>query len=402
MASIDDSGHPLVFKLDDAAGAGFHPPPPPAAGGFGIRTYARALDGMQKEAVVACAPGRATWRMVCDEGPYLNGTDLAPFPLGFFTAGLAFSILSELTALLGEREPRAMVPTLVQDNRYTMSGSVRQGTMTGGALPVGLALEADEPAHAKAARHHLHDAVAASPACALLRGVLPGRFALTVNGEHVATDRVEGLARPIAGEPDDRMFDRAVPAAADAFAIDIIRKLEAAETVHGVPGGAGTSLAENQDRTLHVRGFCGMREDGLKETRTQLFSPRGSVFRFLSDDSAELGGTERAPSGLAYLSAGIAFCYLTQLGRYAHIARRPLRDYRIVQDTVFSLPGASANTGAPGTAEPVQTHVFVQAQDGPAYGRTLVDMGEQTCFLHAACRGAVKMKVGQAIEPELP
>ena len=43
-------------------------------------------------------------------------------------------------------------------------------------------------------------------------------------------------------------------------------------------------------------------------------TPTGSVFRFLSDDSVRFGGKERAPSGLAYVSAGIAFCFMTQLG----------------------------------------------------------------------------------------
>ena len=48
-----------------------------------FRTAARALEGMQKEAVVTCANTGTAWRMLCDEGPWLNGTDLAPFPLGF-------------------------------------------------------------------------------------------------------------------------------------------------------------------------------------------------------------------------------------------------------------------------------------------------------------------------------
>ena len=101
-------------------------------------------------------------------------------------------------------------------------------------------------------------------------------------------------------------------------------------------GGAGSSLQAEQKRTLHVRGTGRVSPDGIQEAKVQLFKPIGSVFRFLSDDAARFGGTERAPSGLAYLSAGIAFCFLTQIGRYAHITKQDLQDYRIVQDSAFS------------------------------------------------------------------
>ena len=54
------------------------------------------MEGMQKEAIVHYGPTGTVWRMVSDEGPYLNGTDLAPFPLAFYTAGMAFSFMTEL------------------------------------------------------------------------------------------------------------------------------------------------------------------------------------------------------------------------------------------------------------------------------------------------------------------
>lgn len=60
-----------------------------------MRAATRALAGMQKEALVDYGPTGATWRVVCDEGPWLNGTDLAPLPLGFFTAGLIASYMAE-------------------------------------------------------------------------------------------------------------------------------------------------------------------------------------------------------------------------------------------------------------------------------------------------------------------
>jgi len=86
---------------------------------------------------------------------------------------------------------------------------------------------------------------------------------------------------------------------------------------------------------------------------------------------------------MAYLSAGIGFCFMTQIARYAQIIKQPLEGYAIVQDNLFGLPRESGD-GA--SAEPTQTHVFVDAEQGPAVGADLVTVGERTCFLHAAMR----------------
>lgn len=323
------------------------------------------------------------WRMVSDEGPYLNGTDLAPFPLAFFTTGMAASYMSAIAALLKQCGIACRSVRFVQHNRYSMTGSAIKGTMTGGALPVQLQLQIDADAGKDALADIATAAVEASPVSALLRTRLDSEFSLVVNGRPLPTGRVAALARSIDAQAEG--FDAAAPPATPDFPADIIKKLESAETVFGVDGGAGSSLTAEQNRILHVCGDCTLRDDGLIEIRAQLLKPIGSVFRFLATTGVDADA--RAPSGLAYLSAGIAFCYMTQLGRYAHIAKKPLNDYRLVQDTHFNGSGASAE------AAPVRTHVVLDTPEGDDYGRTLVDMGEQTCFLHAACRSSVPVEI---------
>src|SRR5690606_19314965 len=113
---------------------------------------------------------------------------------------------------------------------------------------------------------------------------------------------------------DNSIFDALKPAG-DDFLPDIIVKLGGADTVFNVEGGAGSSLKSEQKRTLHIRSIASLRGDGLSETRVQLFKPIGSNFRFLCElENPEAGG-QRAPSAPAYLATGIAFCYLTQIGR---------------------------------------------------------------------------------------
>jgi hypothetical protein len=313
MVSIQSSPHPLVFKVGNVGEFGTGG----ASSGDRIRiaTAARALDGMQKEALVHSAASGSVWRMVSDEGPYLNGTDLAPFPLAFFTAGLTFSYLSEIRTLAQRREIEARDLGLVIDNLYTMEGSALRGDMAGGALPPEVTAYLDTAADEETVGELVRSAVAALPASSLLRAPLISRFALAYNGDPVTVDRVRAIEGELAPDPAP-LFDQAAPVDAAGYLPEIIQKLETAETVFDDEQGAGSSLQAEQKRTLHVRGIGKVR-------------PIGSVFRFLSDDAAPHGGAERAPSGLAYLSAGIAFCFLTQIGRYAHITKQALDGYRV-------------------------------------------------------------------------
>ncbi len=390
MQSTNPAPQPIAFKIAPAPGLDAA-----SADGVHVATAARALAGMQKEALVRYGPTGACWRMLSDEGPYLNGTDLAPFPLAFFSTGMVTSYMSEILALARPRGIRIEEIELVQDNRYGMEGSAFHGTMVGSALPVELNARIRSEAPRGELLRLVQHAVAASPADALLRNVLASEFSLTKNDARVPVTQVRATEAepPAALGP---LFDNAVPCAPSDYAENFITKLEAAQTLHGVEGGAGSSLKSEQKRMLHVRAICRLRDDGLKLVRVQLFQPIGSVFQFLSDDAVCFGGKERAPDGLAYLSAGIAFCYMTQLGRYAHIVKQRLDSYGVIQQTRFSLPGATGGTGAPATASPVRTHVYVASPEPDDKSQMLVKMGEQTCFLHAACRTELKTRIALA------
>ncbi len=382
MKSIETCPYPLLYKLGDIRA--FSDPPNGSGDQIHIRVSASALEGMQKEACVQYGPSGTVWHMVCDEGPYLNGTDLAPFPLAFFTAGLAASYLSELLAAAGHQGIALDSVELVQDNYYGMEGSALRGTLQASALPVQVACSAKSSASQEQIRQLLRTAVDGSPGTALLKGSHRGTFSLTRNGSPLELDGVQQSASMPPADPK-ALFGQALPGEASTYAAGGIEKLQAAESVFGVEGGAGSSLQASQKRLLHVRGIATLREDGLKAIKVQLFKPIGGVFHFLSDDSKLAGGQERAPSGLAYMSAGIAFCYLTQLGRYAHIVKQQLQGYRVVQDNVFSLPGSLAN-GAEISAAAPDTHTFIDSAEPDEAIRKLVQMGEQTCFLHAACQ----------------
>ncbi len=360
---------------------------PPARLGTAVRFAGRSLSVMQKEAVVVSSSTGRAWRLVSDEGAYLDGADEAPCPLSFMTVGMVCQFMDEMRALAGQRGIALRGIELVQDNYYTMKGSALRGTMTGGAKDVLLEARIDSDADVQSLRALVCDAVAAAPINGLLRGAKDSLFTLTHNTAPVAPDK----ARTVQGDaPADLAagFDGPQPMAGDWS--ELIRRGGMSPRTAEATSSQGSSLAEEQDRTLHIRGICTLRPDGVKQVKQQLFNPHGSIFTYLCDEEG------RAPDAACYIAAGIGFCFMTQLGRYAKIARKDLSAYRVVQDLHFAPGGATGGTGSAGQADPLETHVFLDSGEDDAFARAALDMGEQTCFLHALCRTDVKVRVRMA------
>ncbi len=378
--SIATSAFPLVFRVDSTR---LDLEPLPAEGSMAhIRTMARPLAGMQKEALIQYGPTGTTWRVVCDEGPWLNGTDLAPFPLAFFTAGLAASFMTAFLDEASERNIRVDSVKLEQVNSFTMEGSALRGTMTASAQPVEVSFSAD----GSASNRKFEEIAAAAvkircPAERCLNQDLASNFVVRANNEVLpwpgeSSNKFAELADP------ENIFDRVCPSSEEQ--LTIIRKLSGpAETDTDAVG-----LQAEQKRTVRVFTQCTLRDDGLKSIEVQCIQPAGSRFEFLSDDSQAAGGLERAPSGLAYLSAGVAFCFMTQVGRYAQITRQKLNDYRIIQDTGF---GFAHNCEPAATA--VETLICLDTGETPDKSLQLVKMSEQTCYIHASYRMPMKTNV---------
>ncbi len=389
---LGDDPRPVFFAVDRPDTLGLDRPVP--GDGETVRVWARLLSGMQKEAVVASSAG-GDWRLASDEGPYLDGFDAAPCPLAFMTVGMVSSWMDAVLDAARSRGLNVRDLVLVQDNRYTMEGSALNGTMTGGALPVELDVRIDADAGEDAVREVVAAALPRASVCDVLRRPHVSRFTLTVNGAEAGLGRAASLDGGRASDPAPALA-RVAPA--DPAGVPVVR-LEAVKPVAGVAGGAGTSLRAEQRRQLHLRAICRRRPDGVKEIEQQLHSPLGSTLRFVSDEPLGRGGSGAAPSAASYMAAGVAFCFMTQLGRYAAILGKDLSGYRIVQDTRFpggvasgrTLSGAGAATARTGgalsgMAGAVETHVHLDTRDGVDFARRCLDMGEQTCFLHALYR----------------
>ena len=387
-----DCGKPLFFKVANAAEVDFGTPE--VRLGEAIRLGVRSLSVMQKEALVSSARTGKVWRLASDEGAYLAGLDSAPCPLSFLTVGMVSSYMTEILALAKLRHIRLNNIRLVQDNFYTMEGSALRGTMTGGAKNVELAVQINSDTDNDSLSKLVLEATFASPLNGLMRGAKESLFALSHNGRAIPLAKALPLKRALNANPE-AAFAEAMPTREDWSKL-ILRGEMTPKATHTVTL-ANDSLADQQSRLLHVQGICTLRDDGVKQIEQRLYNPHGSIFHFLCDEDTVNGGKGLAPDAASYISAGIGFCFMTQFGRYAKIVKKDLQHYSILQDTHFSLGGASGGTGNEGAAGPIETQVFLDTGEDDDFARTILDMAEQTCFLHAFCKADLKTKV--SIQP---
>ena len=380
---IGTSGLPPFFRVANADDVTIDAPE--NRKGDALRTWVRSLSGFQKEALVRSARTGDTWRLVSDEGPYLNGHDSAPCPLAFLSTGMVASFMNEILALAERQGVEIRMLRLVQNNYYTMKGSMPKRTMVGGAENVELMVEIDCNLEDNELGQFLISATYASPLNGLMRGQLGSLFKLGKNGLELPTAKAAELDAPLFPDPGDH-FARSEPGAGDLKLMEPIGATPKKDVAKGTASG-GSSLSDEQDRRLNIGAVAVLREDGIKEIKQMQYSPHGTSFRFLS---AEDG---RAPDANTLVSAGIGFCFMTQFGRFVSMLKLDLPDYRIVQDTHFSLGGASSGTGIAGEADPIETHVYLETGESDETAQEMLDISEQTCFLHAFCRTDLKTKL---------
>lgn len=295
--------------------------------------------------------------------------------------------MTRLRSLAEEWEIPVHDVEMVLDNRYGLQGSLLRGTMTGNALRPSLDVSLDADADEGTLRELVETAITSTPTHGLLTGSRDSLFSLSHNGREIKPDGVAELDR----RPDDdpQAAFEALDRPHHEQGSPIIR--HTGQMTDPLPEGSdrytesdAAGFADEQDRIIHVRGTCTLRSDGIKEIRQELFSPRGTVFEFTSDEPDEHGGPTRAPPATTYLAAGIGFCFMTQIGRYSEAMNTDLSGYRLSQDSHVSFSDPA--TSEPGRAKPIETQVFIDSDEDEGFVRETLDMSEQTCFLHSVCR----------------
>jgi uncharacterized OsmC-like protein len=366
---IDQHGDPLAFKLTEGRARS------PLLGGSGrdvVKVEARQLAHHQKEAVVTEGASGSAWRLTSDEGLHLKGDDLAPFPLGFFNAGMQADLYRRLRVLAPAHGVALDDVRIRLVNHYWLTGSFIHGTGEGHAEAPDLEIEVKSGAHSRAVDALVAAAIDASPAFALLRAPLANNtFALYINGRRRA---VEGVANSTAADAADpyRVYAGAPRPLDPHGRRDLIEKTGQKE--EGAAQAAPATVTNKLLRNIFGDGRP-LGRDGLFEVDTFLGVPGASHFRLVSDE----GDGDAAPSGLSLLSAGIAFCYMTQLSRYIENMKMAINGVRLVQ---FNPYAAGARAGV----EPIDTHLFLNGEAPDETHLKLLTVAARTCYLHACAK----------------
>jgi hypothetical protein len=387
--TIESSGFPLAFKVRDGQVADVVSGNTPARDVY--RVEARTMGGHQKEVLVTEGAAGTTWRLTSDEGAILKGSDLAPFPLAFYNAGLHADFVNRAFAIARARGVALAIDGLDLANQYFFQGSFVRGTGEGSAEAVTVHVKARSQAPRAAVVSILEAALAASPAHATLAAPQRNTFALYVNGRRCPVTRVAPSAA--ADETDPFTVHKSAPAPLGPAAPyrGIVERIAQAAPAAPPPLLPAEGRVPISIPGVSVPGAM----PGLVATTV---TPRvGHAFRITCDERPD---GNAAPSGLACIAAGIAFCYMTQFTRYIEHRRHKVRAIRFVQTLPFTLAGNAGDGSLAGGLEPVDTHVFLHAEEPDAVMQNLLEVAENTCYLHAALRSTLPGRVALSLNGE--
>ncbi|MBS28613.1 MAG: hypothetical protein CL566_06770 [Alphaproteobacteria bacterium] len=388
LETIEGSGFPIGFKFrqgerrPEILGAG------PARDVF--VTEARTLAGYQKEGIVHEGDTGSVWRLATDEGLHLGGADVAPFPLGFFNAGLHGDLVGRIVKIAAARDIRIYDLKLDLKNGYYVIGSFVRGDAKGHVEPSRVHAEIASPASADAIAALVRDAAKASPAMATMSTPVESTFAIYVNGRRRVVTSLPSSETP--DVPDPYKTYSAVPsplAGADDLD-DIIWKTGQTKEGQIQPAINGTDDKIKRIVRTIVGNSVLLNPAGVVETNTVLGLPGMSNFKLKTDERSD---GDQAPSGLALIAAGIAFCYLTQIERYTIHQKFNIRGARLVQYSPFPLSGNPADGSWAGDIEPVDTHLFLSGDEDDATHEKLMKIAATVCYLHATLADSVKADV---------
>jgi uncharacterized OsmC-like protein len=336
------------------------------------------IGRFQKEGLVEDLGTGRVWRLAADEGKYLRGTGLAPAPLMHWAAGLHGDVTSRIAALAAAERVALTSLEVTVSQGFASKGSFARGEAV--ALVFDLAWEfrigTDEPADRIVGL--VDRALRSSPANAAMAVGREGTFALYANGRAIP---VAGVPRSGAGaqtDPFRRHSSRPAPVHGVGIGVDTGSVLTTR------PGTDSTTVAGDDLSGAigwHIQGEGGYDFESGTVTTTVGFPELAAseTWALVSDRT-----NRRAPSPLSYFSIGSAFCYHTQLCRYADVRRMGIDSPRLVQASRFSSDGAAGGGSGAAEAHALDTHLFLNGVIEDSQATSLLTAALNTCYAHRA------------------
>lgn len=357
-------------------------------------SHTRQMDILQKESIGYEGDLNSTsYRLTSDEGKHLNGTDLAPFPLGFFNASIHGDIVGTImkqASLKGLKIDDIDCEVL---NSYYLTGSFVKGDGKGHAEPTTINLDISTSENHDDINNLILKASKIAPVLAGLRTPLKNTFALYANGRRKDLSNLNESTKTDAEDPYQQYKVEPSPSKIDNFSDRMIVKTGevSAGTVEPVDGynvpKSQDGNAENPKFNKIIRTIVGKSSTNanskIVEVDTVLGLPGMTHFVISSDIYGNI-----APSPINVMGAAISFCFLTQTHRYIHHQKFAIEGLRMSQYTTF-------RENSDGTVEmmPLDTHLYMNGTAPDEHNEKLIDMSERTCYLHATLCEALEPKI---------
>ena len=357
-------------------------------------SHTRQMDILQKESIGYEGDLNSTsFRLTSDEGKHLNGTDLAPFPLGFFNASIHGDIVGTVmkqATLKGLKIDNIDCEVL---NSYYLTGSFVKGDGKGHAEPTTINLDITTPENHDDINNLILKASKMAPVLAGLRTPLKNTFALYANGRRKDLSSLNESSKTDAEDPYQQYKVEPSPSNSDNYSDRMIVKTGevSAGTVEPVDGynvpKSQDGNAENPKFNKIIRTIVGKSSTNanskIVEVDTVLGLPGMTHFVISSDIDGNI-----APSPVNVMGAAISFCFLTQTHRYIHHQKFAIEGLRMSQYATFK-------ESSDGTVEmlPLDTHLYMNGTAPDEHNEKLIDMSERTCYLHATLCEALEPKI---------
>ena len=357
-------------------------------------SHTRQMDILQKESIGYEGDLNSTsFRLTSDEGKHLNGTDLAPFPLGFFNASIHGDIVGTVmkqATLKGLKIDNIDCEVL---NSYYLTGSFVKGDGKGHAEPTTINLDIATSENQDDIKNLILSASKMAPVLAGLRTPLKNTFALYANGRRKDLSSLNESSKTDAEDPYQQYKVEPSPSNSDNYSDRMIVKTGevSAGTVEPVDGynvpKSQDGNAENPKFNKIIRTIVGKSSTNanskIVEVDTVLGLPGMTHFVISSDIDGNI-----APSPVNVMGAAISFCFLTQTHRYIHHQKFAIEGLRMSQYATFK-------ENPDGTVEmmPLDTHLYMNGTAPDEHNEKLIDMSERTCYLHATLSEALDPKI---------
>ena len=357
-------------------------------------SHTRQMALLQKETIGYEGDLNAhSWRLTSDEGKHLKGTDLAPFPLGFFNASIHGDIVGRILKTASKENLSIDEIKCEVKNSYYLTGSFVKGDGEGHAEPTEINLDIKTSEDQSKIESLVNKCSQLSPVLTALRTPLKNTFSLISNGRRKNLSSLNQSSLDNPEDPYNYYMKQPSPSKNNFFSDRMIVKTGEVSSgkVEPVDGynisKTSNNVSQNSNFNKIIRTIVGQSttkpSDDIIEVDTVLGLPGMTHFVIGMDFNGVI-----APSPVNIMGAAISFCFLTQTHRYIHHQKFNIEGLRMSQYATFK-------ENSDGTIEmlPLDTHLFMNGSASEEHNEKLIDMSEKTCYLHAT--------LSKALEPNI-